>query len=220
MAISSNGLAGLKTGVCTSTTRPGGPYEGQMIYETDTDLTYIWGGSAWQQVSGGTAVGNSGWVYITSGSFTTASEFTLDSKFTADYDIYELKVEHLDSATAGETRFQYRTSGSNNSTSNYTHQNTAFTTSTFYDRNTTSTSSAMLTQNVGATGWNWTMTIQNPYSNTKNTLMYSVGGIATGSLPFMGNAAFNTTTRFDGIRIYRTSGTFTGTYQLAGMRKA
>lgn len=55
MAISSNGLAGLKTGVCTSTTRPSGPYEGQMIYETDTDMVAIWNGTAWRYVSATTA---------------------------------------------------------------------------------------------------------------------------------------------------------------------
>jgi len=51
MAISSNGLAGLKTGVCTSTTRPSGPYEGQMIYETDTDMIAVWNGTAWRYIS-------------------------------------------------------------------------------------------------------------------------------------------------------------------------
>jgi hypothetical protein len=51
MAISSNGVAGLKTGVCTSTTRPSGPYEGQMIYETDTDMVAIWNGTAWRYIS-------------------------------------------------------------------------------------------------------------------------------------------------------------------------
>ena len=37
----------IKPGVCTSTTRPASPYEGQAIYETDTDLAKIWNGSAW-----------------------------------------------------------------------------------------------------------------------------------------------------------------------------
>lgn len=36
-----------RPGVCTSTTRPASPYEGQAIYETDTDKTYIWNGSLW-----------------------------------------------------------------------------------------------------------------------------------------------------------------------------
>ena len=46
MAISNNST-GLRPGVCTSTTRPTAPYEGQMIYETDTDLVYLWNGTAW-----------------------------------------------------------------------------------------------------------------------------------------------------------------------------
>ena len=41
------GSAGLKPGVCTSTTRPSNPYEGQHIYETDTDIEYVWSGTAW-----------------------------------------------------------------------------------------------------------------------------------------------------------------------------
>jgi hypothetical protein len=49
MAISSN-PTGLRPGVCTSTTRPTAPYEGQHIYETDTDLEYVWNGSAWIRI--------------------------------------------------------------------------------------------------------------------------------------------------------------------------
>ena len=46
MAIS-NLSNGLRTGVCTSTNRPTTPYEGQVIYETDTDNMYVWNGTAW-----------------------------------------------------------------------------------------------------------------------------------------------------------------------------
>ena len=46
MAISNNST-GLRPGVCTSSTRPTAPYEGQMIYETDTDNMYVWSGTAW-----------------------------------------------------------------------------------------------------------------------------------------------------------------------------
>ena len=85
------GSAGLKPGVCTSTTRPSNPFEGQMIYETDTDLTYIYGGSAWQQVSGGTAVGNSGLVYVTSATVGTGvSTVTVSGAFSATYDTYKI----------------------------------------------------------------------------------------------------------------------------------
>ncbi len=36
-----------KPGVCTSSTRPASPYEGQYIHETDTDKLLFWNGSAW-----------------------------------------------------------------------------------------------------------------------------------------------------------------------------
>ena len=39
-----------KPGVCTSSTRPATPYEGQMIYETDTDKVLVWNGTAWTMV--------------------------------------------------------------------------------------------------------------------------------------------------------------------------
>lgn len=50
MAISNNNT-GIRTGVCTSTTRPTAPYEGQHIYETDTDMVAIWNGTAWRYIS-------------------------------------------------------------------------------------------------------------------------------------------------------------------------
>lgn len=44
-----------RPGVCTSSTQPASPYEGQVIYETDTDLLRIWNGSAWRTLAFGTA---------------------------------------------------------------------------------------------------------------------------------------------------------------------
>lgn len=50
MALSSN-ARGSQPGVCTSTTRPTSPYEGQTIYETDTDLMYVYNGSAFIEIN-------------------------------------------------------------------------------------------------------------------------------------------------------------------------
>jgi hypothetical protein len=52
MAISSAlGTGSLTPGVCTSTTRPTAPFEGQLVYETDTDMMAIWNGTAWRYVA-------------------------------------------------------------------------------------------------------------------------------------------------------------------------
>jgi hypothetical protein len=40
----------VRPGVCTSTTRPASPYEGQTIYETDTDLVKSYDGSNWNTI--------------------------------------------------------------------------------------------------------------------------------------------------------------------------
>lgn len=50
MAIS-NTDRGARPGICTSTTRPSNPYEGFIIYETDTDMLTIWNGSAWRYIA-------------------------------------------------------------------------------------------------------------------------------------------------------------------------
>lgn len=50
MAIS-NLTTGIRTGVCTSTTRPTTPYEGQMIYETDTNRVLVYEGAAWVMIA-------------------------------------------------------------------------------------------------------------------------------------------------------------------------
>lgn len=42
---------GLRPGVCTSTNRPTTPYDGMMIYETDTNLVRIWNGTAWKTLA-------------------------------------------------------------------------------------------------------------------------------------------------------------------------
>jgi len=46
----------IRPGVCTSTTRPTVPYEGQLIYETDTDRVAAYNGSAWVYTATGAIV--------------------------------------------------------------------------------------------------------------------------------------------------------------------
>ena len=50
MAIS-NISSGLRSGVCTSTTRPQAPFEGQMIYETDTNRVLVYDAAAWVMIA-------------------------------------------------------------------------------------------------------------------------------------------------------------------------
>jgi hypothetical protein len=60
----------IKPGVCTSTTRPASPYEGQVIYQTDTDQTLVWNGTAWRILSSA-AVTNGSVLQIVAGATNT-----------------------------------------------------------------------------------------------------------------------------------------------------
>jgi hypothetical protein len=78
-----------------------------MIYETDTDLTYIWGGSAWQQVSGGTAVGNSGLVFVKQQTISTtpAATVVVTDAFSATYDNYRIQISNCLHTASGGNMF-------------------------------------------------------------------------------------------------------------------
>jgi hypothetical protein len=78
--------------VCTSGTRPGSPYNGQFIRETDTGKLMLWDGTAWRQVLYNTAAWTNplsvsgGDVTATAGAFLVARSagIAFDAKVTAD----------------------------------------------------------------------------------------------------------------------------------------
>lgn len=121
-----------QAGVCTSSTRPASPYEGQVIYETDTDRTLVWNGTAWVDVSTGQA-GRSGLVKIvptgaTNGTVEANGDVTVGSAvatvtvtnaFTDDFLNYKIIYNNFTINTAN-TRIKMTISGSTGSTYNYT----------------------------------------------------------------------------------------------------
>ena len=60
----------IRPGVCTSTTRPTVPYEGQLIYETDTDRLLSYNGSAWINYDSVWTVYTPTWTNLTVGNAT------------------------------------------------------------------------------------------------------------------------------------------------------
>ena len=60
----------IKPGVVTSTTRPSAPYEGQVIFETDTDKTMVWNGSSWKELVGQLTSYTPTWSNLTVGNAT------------------------------------------------------------------------------------------------------------------------------------------------------
>ena len=88
---------GLKPGVCTSTNRPANPYDGMMIYETDTDKVAVYDSSAWVYKTGTTAPATPtapGLVRVGGGTM-SGSATTFSSVFSATYDAYQIVFSNL-----------------------------------------------------------------------------------------------------------------------------
>ena len=67
------GIGSLKPGVCTSSTRPASPFEGQLVYETDTDMVVIWNGSAWRYIAATTPTNGTVLQVVSASDITTRS---------------------------------------------------------------------------------------------------------------------------------------------------
>jgi len=108
----------IQPGVCTSTTRPASPYEGQAIYETDTDKVLYWSGSAWYpnwnlpwgQIAYATKTSNQGSIT------TTADVAGLSVTFTAvENRRYAISTEGMMLSTVAGDNFNWIIAdGSNN----------------------------------------------------------------------------------------------------------
>jgi hypothetical protein len=106
-------------GVCTSSTRPVSPYEGFVIYETDTDRVLVWNNSAWVDPSTGRAE-KGGIVFIKSVSLTTVTNNVSDV-FSSTYDSYRVVISDLNNSTT-TTRtiyIRFRTTSDDSSTAYY-----------------------------------------------------------------------------------------------------
>ena len=59
--------------IVTSATRPSSPSEGQVIYETDTNLYYGWNGSSWTSIGGGATGGGGDQIFYENGQTVTTN---------------------------------------------------------------------------------------------------------------------------------------------------
>lgn len=81
----------IQPGVCTSSTRPASPFEGQYIYETDTNRTLVYDGGAWVMTVD--ADSPPGMVLIKTQTIGTAvSSVTVSDVFSSEYDNYRFTI--------------------------------------------------------------------------------------------------------------------------------
>ena len=219
MAISNNNT-GIRTGVCTSSTRPTAPYEGQHIYETDTDLTFIWGGSAWQQVSGGTAVGNSGLVYITSATMSGAT-VNISNCFTSTYKQYFVQLTTVTNAGTDPLTLQLLKSGTAAAGNNYNRVR-LYVQATVGSQTSVNQDSLVIGYFAGQPEF-WNIDFFNPQVNTTTRISAVENYMDSSVLPYidMNNGYHTVSDSYDGFRLYSNGNSFTsGTVTVYGRRSA
>lgn len=82
----------VRPGVCTSSTRPASPFEGQVIYETDTDLVQVYNGSGWKSLGRMVASTNGSVLQVVQ--VTKTDTFSASLSAGASTDITGLSITH------------------------------------------------------------------------------------------------------------------------------
>jgi hypothetical protein len=104
-------------GVCTSTTRPSSPYEGQVIYETDTDRVLVWNASAWVAPNSQTA-NPPGLELITTGTLSSTGT-NFNQCFSSNYKNYKIVIDQIAFSTAPAELYWQLRSGTTTINTNY-----------------------------------------------------------------------------------------------------
>ena len=207
----------IQPGVCTSSTRPAAPFEGQAIFETDTDRMLIWNGTTWVMPNRNTT-NPDGLEFIKTESFSNVSNFEVTG-FSTDYDWYNINFNGIKTTSGSSAVLGVLYNGA-------TARNSAYYGGNGY------------TQFDGTQGNQYTMnnagdfyatTIENRYRGNFTMRVYFKAGEqftynyqAFESVNFRSitGAGFrNATDVWDRIRFSSTTSTITGSYSLYGYRK-
>lgn len=221
----SNISSNLRPGICTSSTRPTTPYEGQVIYETDTNRTLVWDNSAWIGVaqSGGAGlvkmiptVSGTGATVSSTGTITVASggnSVTISNCFTSSFDVYDVIVSNFLPASGTEVLAIQLRAGSSTS-------NTGYYYGTTYGGNSYSGTTTVTTVgSANASSWGtdilasasgnpagFRCTIFNPYQNSKSSYVGQSNDARTGGNARLGFSGFhNVSASYDSLVLFASN---------------
>ena len=103
----------IKPGVIdSSATRPASPYEGQVIFQKDTDQLLVWNGTAWVIPNSPAMTINPTGLELVSSQTVSGSTVNVDNVFSSTYDSYKIVLENISSVAGGAIYMKLRSSGS------------------------------------------------------------------------------------------------------------
>jgi hypothetical protein len=211
----------VRPGVCTSSTRPASPYDGQVIYETDTDKTLVWNGSAWVFLSTSTANPIGLELIKAETAFTTQTSITADSVFSSTYTNYRILCRYITSSTHAIS-MNFRVGGVDASTNYNSQRQIIDNTSQTIDRQLSQTS-AVVGKDTNGTFYSYFILEISGVALAEATAFTVSSSVMSGSaasptiINYHGN--HSTATAYDGIKFSVASGTMTGVYSIYGYKK-
>lgn len=224
----------IQPGVCTSTTRPASPFEGQAIFETDTDRMLIWNGSTWVMPnqnntnpdgldlittvtcsSGGTATNG----IVTVG--TTVSAVVVETAFSSSYENYRIHYTGGVGSTSHGLQIQFGI-GSSMTATNYFGGAAFINAGANAWQHVADNGTAQAT-NVGGGGSTYTSLTLDVYQPNLARNTFFSGGFQQTDFGRFGITSYGqiSTTQFTSFRIAPSSGTLTGgTIRVYGYRNS
>lgn len=202
----------------TSSTRPSSPWTGQHVYETDTSLEYVYNGSSWQQVLGGTSIGNSGLVYVAGGTLSlTTTPTNVTGVFNSTYKNYRLSINITARSTINRVDMKY-INGTTATSSGYYQggigSDWGANTVVYYQR---SNNDAQLFGNSGNNVLSLSLDIFNA-NRSAITMHHGTSVSGDSSQAFTIGGVQNSSTVFTGFQLFTSTGTATVEYQVFGYR--
>ena len=153
-------------------------------------------------------------------SFTSASAISLNGCFTSTYTNYRIMFQNISPANSLGVSMRLRTSGSDNSTSNYDSEFLYAQSTAAYGASIDNGTSFPLTASSG-TGIISTIDLMNPQTADNTLMLHSTYQTATDAGTHNnGGGRFQATTSFDGVTFFANStNLLTGTLSVYGYRK-
>lgn len=167
--------------------------------------------------SGATVTGiPSGLAYVTSATFTTSSAVNVNSCFTSTYAHYRI-VTQLKGSTGASLLLRLRSSGSDDSTSNYD-RGAANLGSTYSQQTGTNQSSFQ----IGYSRANMQAYVHDMFGPqlADRTQILGLGYDEVNLGTFVASGSLKTSTQYDGFTIYPDSGTLTGVIRIYGYKNS
>jgi hypothetical protein len=212
---------GLKPGVCTSSNRPANPFDGMMIYETDTDKVAVYDSSAWVYKTGAAAPVSPGLVFITGATYSAVTSVSLPtSTFTSTYQNYLVIINNSTATSTCNLTLRMRASGTDATATQY--QNmlkkvTNVNSEAIIGTNTQS--SFFMADQSASTPYTAIVNVQAPNLAQRTVIYPQIQSQTTGTSEnsFYGAAVLDNTTQYDSLTLISSVATnITGNYKVYG----